>query len=626
MKATKAPQLVVPPRKYDSLPGKFSWGIPATLASTRDADLLPLGQLADDLRRLGIPSRIVRDAVSECSLRVLRDPAVKGDEAYRLEVTPSAVTVRASADAGAYYGLQTVRELLHAQGRALACCRIQDSPDFARRAQYYDCSRGKVPTLESLKEVIELLAHWKVNEIQLYVENVFVYQRHPAIGKGFSPFTAEDLLELQAFAALHHMRFVPSLASFGHMETILALPEYRPLSELENPEGKPGGTTLCPVDPGSIRLMGELYDEFLPLFTATDFNACGDEPWELGKGRSKRACERYGTGEVYSGFIRKLHRLAEKHGKRLNLWADIVLQHPECLTKLPKDMAMLNWDYYPQGYRIRRSHEITDAGYALVACPGSNSWQSHGTRMQIATDNVTIFAAEARRRNAEGILMTDWGDCGHRQPRGVSYRSFAHAAAQAWNGRAVDNAKFSRVFCRDLMQREVDGLAGALDLSGSLAMLDGSGYKLYHALVSPVSPKRADFSVPRISPVWNNNYKAIEQADGPGCRTLLEKAEALAFPLPGYRDTPAAKTFLSGLALAKEMDVVAARRVLLGKAYRAGESVTKEEWASLGDAAKRMNVHFERLWNQENRPSRLADNMRRLDSAAKECFDLARKA
>ena len=36
--------------------------------------------------------------------------------------------------------------------------------------------------------------------------------------------------------------------------------------------------------------MAELYEEFVPLFEAADFNVCGDETWDLGKGRSKDAC------------------------------------------------------------------------------------------------------------------------------------------------------------------------------------------------------------------------------------------------------------------------------------------------------------------------------------------------
>ena len=83
------------------------------------------------------------------------------------------------------------------------------------------------------------------------------------------------------------MKLVGSLASGGHFEKILALQQYTHLGEIPGFRNHPGGSTLCPVNRDSIKLVSELYNEFVPLFEAEDFNVCCDETWELGKGRSK---------------------------------------------------------------------------------------------------------------------------------------------------------------------------------------------------------------------------------------------------------------------------------------------------------------------------------------------------
>ncbi len=114
---------------------------------------------------------------------------------------------------------------------------------------------------------------------------------------------------MQGYAKMHFINFVPSLTSFGHFEKILMLPEYQHLGEMPGFRGHPGGSTLCPGDPGSIKLLEDMYDDFLPLFDAEDFNACGDEPWELGKGRSKARAKRIGLGRVYLDFLLKIHKL-----------------------------------------------------------------------------------------------------------------------------------------------------------------------------------------------------------------------------------------------------------------------------------------------------------------------------
>ncbi len=298
---------LIPPQRVRPVGGWLVWPRVARLCSARFADALPLSQLAEDLRRhAGVRCEIAWGAAGPAAVRVHRDPTVQGAEAYRLEISRKGVTVTASADAGAYYGIQTLRELVAVHRTRILCCQIEDWPDFGRRGVYLDCARGKVPTAATLKALVERLARWKVNELQLYIKNNFTWQAHPLIGRGFGRFTPEELLEVQEHARGHHVRFVPSLASFSHMELILALPAYRHLAELPGAMGWRGGTTLCPTDPRALRLVEELYREFVPLFEAEDFNVCCDETWELGKGRSRRQAARRGVGRLYLDFLLKL--------------------------------------------------------------------------------------------------------------------------------------------------------------------------------------------------------------------------------------------------------------------------------------------------------------------------------
>ncbi|MCD4699929.1 MAG: family 20 glycosylhydrolase, partial [Phycisphaerae bacterium] len=398
-------------RKCRRLSGSFTFGGSVGLQSGLDADRLPMKQLRDHLSDLCVRARIALSArIAEVG--IVGDPCISGDEAYRLTIRPYVIEILSSAAAGAYYAIQTLRELLTIHGKTTPAMQIDDAPNLARRGVYHDCSRGKVPKIKTLRALIERLARWKINELQLYVENTFTFAGHPDIGRGYSPFTPDDILAIQDHCKKHHIRLVGSLTSFGHMEKILMLPKYRHLAELPGHNGWPGGTTLCPSDPGSIKLLRDMYAEFLPLFEADDFNVCCDEPWELGKGRSKNRAEKIGVGRVYLDFILKIHKLCRKYGKRMNMWADIVLEHPEIIPLIPKDIVMLNWDYDLDGKRIRRTKEITDAGLSVVCCPGTHGWQSHGSGLAVSMVNVAAFARTARRNGAEGFLNTDWGDFG----------------------------------------------------------------------------------------------------------------------------------------------------------------------------------------------------------------------
>lgn len=463
---------------------------------------------------------------------------------------------------------------------------------------YLDCSRGKVPTVDTLKALIERLASWKINELQLYFENVFKFASHPKIGRGYSPYNASDILEIQEHCRKHHVRLVGSQATFGHLEKVLALKEYRHLGELAGFRGYPGGMTLCPGDPGSIALVRDMLGELTPLFDADDFNICGDEPWELGQGRSKRRVGRLGVGTVYLRFMDKVIGLCRKRGKRANIWADIVLAHPELLGELPRDITLLNWEYEASGPRIARTAEIADTGLPFMVCPGTSSWLTHGTRLKNAMTNVRSFASAGRKYGAEGLLNTDWGDYGHRNFLGVSLHGLAHGAAHAWCGTKVDEAAFTRRFCSHLFGEDSGKLADAIEQLG--AVRDRVGCRLYYALIerggakdgeiAKIDPDGADESIERLSVrgLW------------PAAPKELDSFERIA---------------LKEMKLAGEMDLLACRRAMMIRDMQAGRNVGPTERRKLVRRLDLLPDKFEKLWMLRNRKSRLSDNLRLLKKA-----------
>jgi hypothetical protein len=524
------------------------------------------------------------------SFKTFHDKKIKNIEGYQLKIILGGIEIYSAADAGTYYAIQTLKDLTALFRNKLPCCTIEDWPDFKRRGVYLDCSRGKVPKLSTLKDLAVRLGHWKINELQLYIENVFTFKRHPEIGKGYSPFTPDEILELQSHCKKHHIRLVGSLASFGHFEKILALPKYQHLGEMPGFRGFPGGTTLCPIDPGSIKLVGELYSEFVPLFEAKDFNVCCDETWELGKGQSKKLADRIGTGKVYLDFLLKIHRLCQKYGKRMNLWADIVLKYPELLNKLPKDTVLLNWEYEQNGKNIYRTGKFAKAKLPFMVCPGTSGWLTHGTRLANSMANVTNFAEQGRKFSAEGLLNTDWGDNGHRNFLGVSLHSFAHGAAHSWNGKAVNNKKFTENFCDNFSRQPK--LAGIIKALGNNYRTCGTNVPnrswLYFALVEPAKNIGPD------SYINSMNEKGLKKIIG----FSSDKHIALPHNCDNFE-----KISFEEIKLATKMDCLAARRAL---------ALKNKKYAELRGMKKqiqKMADDFKRLWLMRNKVSSLNDNL-----------------
>jgi len=609
--------LLIPVRHFEAASGVFRVPEAATLSGAAPADALPLGQLADDLREFGVRARVLGEGEA-ADVRIRRDPSVAGPEAYEMTVGPGGVEIRASADAGAYYAVQTLRDLVALHGREVPACVIRDAPDFARRGVYHDCSRGKVPRLETLKALVEQLARWKTNELQLYVENVFRFARHPAIGTGYSPFTADDFRALADHCRRHHVRLVGSLASFGHMEKILALPEYQHLGELAGYRGWPGGTTLCPTDPRSIALLADLYAEFVPLLKASDFNACCDETWELGRGRSKPEAERLGVGRVYLEFFKKVHALCAKYGKRMNAWADIVLEHPETLAEIPRDVCLLNWDYHPEGNRIGRTREILDAGLAALVCPGTNAWNSHGCRLAMGMENIARFAEEERASRVEGLLNTDWGDGGHRNPLAVSLHNLAYGAAHAWHHAGVRDEGFTERFCRLALGKESPALADAIRTLGgaheALGLAYANSTPLYTTFLGPLE----DYLAPD-----STGGRALDTVAPEALVRHAARLDALRWPTAAQGADPFLAATLEEYALAARMDALACRRARVLKELRAEKSPAGADVARLAEETEEVARELERIWLLGNRPSRLRDI---LDGLAQAVSDYRRRA
>ncbi len=580
--------LLIPVKKFTPCGGRFVWPRQAVLASPRVVDQMPLGQLADDLAAVGAVARVKASAGLPAAVRIVRDRGVRGAEAYRLTVAADGVEIRSSADAGAYYGVQTLREMAAASGRSLPCCVVDDAPAFARRGVYHDCSRGKVPKLSTLKDLVTHLGRWKINELQLYVENVFAFRSHPGIDEGYSALSAEEILALQEHCKAHHVRLVGSLASFGHLERVLVQPRYKALGEFVDPDKK--CSTLCPTDPRSIALLAELYAEYVPLFEAVDFNICGDETWELGKGRSKRRADRIGIGGLYKEFLLKVYRLCQKHGKRMNMWADIVLEHPESLEGWPSDVVMLNWDYDPHGSRVPRTREITDRGLACMVCPGTNSWASHGCRLRHGQRNIREFTAEGIKRGAEGVLNTDWGDGNHRNPLGVSLANMAYGGACSWNLRGVEDRGFMQRFCRHTFGREGWNLSGALETLGSLDESVGLPWpQAYWGLWMPLA-----------------GLKREEAPFDPKVCARLEaharKLERLSWPAPEKAATKFLAATYADFAVAAHLDAFACRWLIAIKHVQAAKGVPNK--ANLITQSRETIAHLKKIWPSRNKPSR----------------------
>ena len=374
--------------------------------------------------------------------------SVRHIQGYELTITPRAIHLVAQTPAAIFYAVTTLIQLLEQYSRTLPAMRILDWPDFPNRGVMLDISRDKVPSMETLYDLVDMLASWKINQLQLYTEHTFAYQKHPAVWAEASPLTGADILALDAYCRERFIELVPNQNTFGHMRRWLVHDKYRPLAECPDGCDTDWGHfnepfSLCPGDPGSILLVQDMLDELLPHFQSRQVNVGCDETVDLGNGRSKEAVAEKGTGRVYLDFLNKIRREVRIRERTMQFWGDIIIEYPDLVSELPRDMIALEWGYEADHAFHEHGDIFARSGIPFYVCPGTSSWNSIGGRTTNAIDNMRNAAENGLNHGATGYLNTDWGDNGHWQPLPVSYLGFAYGAALGWHyesNRGIDIA------------------------------------------------------------------------------------------------------------------------------------------------------------------------------------------
>jgi hypothetical protein len=362
-------------------------------------------------------------------------------EAYRLTIGREGVAVAGVGPRGVFYGSQTLVQLIRENGTTLPCLEIDDSPDFPTRGFYHDVTRGKVPTLDTLKLLADKLAFYKINQLQLYIEHAFAFRDIPELWHNKDPLTAGEIKDLDAYCRSKCIDLVPSLATFGHLYELLRLKRYEHLNELDvkaselphNLWDRMAHYTIDVSNKESFPLIKSMIDEFVPLFSSGYCNICCDETFDLGKGKNRKLAEKAGTGRLYIDFVKKLMAAVREHGKTPMIWGDVVLRHPELIGELPGDTVFLNWDYGAEVTGIA-AKTFADAGVKQFVCPGVQGWSRFANDINMASENIRKMARYGLENSAIGMLNTDWGDCGHVNFLSASYHGMALGAALSWNG------------------------------------------------------------------------------------------------------------------------------------------------------------------------------------------------
>ncbi len=321
--------------------------------------------------------------------------AVPSDEGYALDVTPKMVEIRAKGPAGAFYGAQSLLQLLTSSGEA-PCVRIEDYPRFQWRGLLLDPARHFLPRQAVLKFIDELAAQ-KMNVLQLHLSDDqgwrIEIRKHPRLtevgsmrketrsghereAKGFDGrphggfYSQADIRAIVDYAGDRCVRVLPEIEMPGHAQAALAAyPELGNTGEKLEVFTRWGvNRNVYNVNEKTIRFLQDVLEEVLALFPGKFIHVGGDEvPYDQWKASAAAQARMKELGlksevELHGYFIRRMDQFLTQRGRRLVGWDEILE------GGVDRSAVVMSWRGSKGGIAAAR------LGHDVVMAPNSHTY------------------------------------------------------------------------------------------------------------------------------------------------------------------------------------------------------------------------------------------------------------
>ena len=296
--------------------------------ASRVAELI--GRPSGALRRLAAADSVPTHSIV---LRLGND-ATLGEEGYRLDVTPSLVTITANRPAGLFYGVQTMRQLMPVSVEYPAALNrvldipagvVVDAPRFAWRGSMLDVARHFLP-IDEVRRHIDRMALYKLNRLHMHLSDDqgwrIEIKSWPALtqtggstqvgGGAGGYYTQEQFADLARYAAERYVTIVPEIDMPSHINAALA--SYPSL----NCDGttpalytgiRVGFSVICVKSDSTYRFIGDVVREISALTPSPWFHIGGDEVEKL-------------THDEYRAFVERAQGIVRAQGKQMIAWGE----------------------------------------------------------------------------------------------------------------------------------------------------------------------------------------------------------------------------------------------------------------------------------------------------------------
>ncbi|THU40403.1 beta-N-acetylhexosaminidase [Niastella caeni] len=333
--------------------------------------------------------------------------------AYNMEINAKGVYIGGDNATGAFYGVQTLLQLLPVEKSTslpVAYLTIKDYPRFEYRGLHLDVCRHFFP-VSFVKRYIDYIAlhkmnyfHWHLTEDQGWRIEIRKYPnltrtgawrngtiigRYPGTGNdsirhgGF--YTQKEVKEIVDYAAKRYVTIIPEIEMPGHASAALTAYPYLGCTGGPYQVQQTWGVfddVFCAGNDSVFTFLQNVLDEVIPLFPAKYVHIGGDEcpkeSWKKCAKCQKRMADNKlkDEHELQSYFVQRMEKYINSKGKTMIGWDEILE------GGLAPNAVVMSWRGEKGGIEAaKQNHDV-------IMTPGDFVYLDHSQTKK--EDSVTI--------------------------------------------------------------------------------------------------------------------------------------------------------------------------------------------------------------------------------------------
>lgn len=258
----------------------------------------------------------------------------QSDQAYRLTISGNGIELAGNSDAGLFYGVQSLLQLMRSDPRGVLqvpAGTITDWPDLPLRIIHWDTKHHQ-SRIETLKRYLDWAAIFKINAVSFEMEDKYEYPSHPIVGAP-GAYTKEEMQDLTRYALQRNIQLIPNVQAPAHMTFVLKHEEFAHLRS----DGSNYQACMC--DEEAMQLIFDLYQDMIDATPGVEyFHVSTDEVYYAGI--CAKCTNEYNIenrSQLWVDYVNRVYRWMQERNRKVMCWVEypLLVEH---MSQLPSGL------------------------------------------------------------------------------------------------------------------------------------------------------------------------------------------------------------------------------------------------------------------------------------------------